>query len=456
VDHEYEHKRTGSQAFAPNQNDTLAPGKSSRSALLRRPEHPVASGLVQRKAHDASDSGAEKSADRDGAGIHELADRGMAGPPGALPHRETIQKSFGPGHDLSGVGGHVGGPATAAATEMGALAYAKGDQVAFAEQPSLHTAAHEAAHVVQQRAGVQLKSGVGEAGDAYERHADAVADVVVAGGSAESLLSTLDSGASSGSGGAVQHAVQLLGTALDHKPPKSEPAPEFGEDKGIERRFSLEQYIAMWEKEQGRKMTAVEKTTLERGCVGVTAANLHGGGNPLNCAEKKFATFELAHKYMVDHNKLLDDAAKKHSAAIAPARYALFANLFFSNQSPEYDKRFKPDDKAFLPDPKTGEIDMSGYYYEPQSRIKKDKQTGADIKLNYMNFDYGFWDEASKCFWHANHNQRKDPDDPMIVIQTTRERFVKGYIDFDRIVFCVALADNYNPALAALVHARSR
>lgn len=453
MDHEYEHKRPKAQPFATSQHDAVAPGKSSRSAFLRRPEHPVASGLVQRKAGGAAAPGGERSADRDAAGIHELADRGMSGPASALPHQERIQKSFGPGHDLSAVRSHVGGPATAAAAEMGALAYAKGDQVAFAEAPSLHTAAHEAAHVVQQRAGVQLKSGVGEVGDPYEQHADAVADVVVAGGSAESLLSTLGSG---GGSGAVQHAVQLLGTRLDHKPPKSEPTPEYGEDKGIERRFSLDQYIAMWEKEQGRKMTVVEKTTLERGCIGVTAANLHGGGNPLNCAEKKFATFDLAHKYMVDHNKLLDDAAKKHSAAIGPARYALFANLFFSNQSPEYDKRFKPDDKAFLPDPKTGEIDMSRYYYEPQSRIKKDKQTGADIKSNYMNFDYGFWDETSKCFWHANHNDRKDAADPMIVIQTTRERFVKGYLDFDRIVFCVALAEHYNPALAALVHARSR
>jgi len=456
VDHEYEHKRTGSQAFATVQPDTVAPGKSSRSALLRRPEHPVASGLVQRKAGDAAGPGGERSADRDAAGIHELADRGMSGPASALPHQERIQKSFGPGHDLSAVRSHVGGPATAAAAEMGALAYAKGDQVAFAEAPSLHTAAHEAAHVVQQRAGVQLKSGVGEVGDPYEQHADAVADVVVAGGSAEALLSTLGGG---GGSGAVQHAVQRLGTRLDHKPPESEPTPAFGEDKGVERQFSLEQYIAMWEKEQGRKMTSVEKTTLERGCIGITAANLHGVGNPLNSAEKKYATFDQAHKYMVDHNKLLS-GAKKHGATIGPARYVLFASLFWSNQSDDYDARLKPNDKAFRPDPKTGEIDMTGYKMESRSRIDKDKDTGVESKGCYVNFDYGFWDDASNCFWHANHIQYKDPvraaAHPMKVLQTTRERFVKGYLDFDRIVFCVALAENYNPALAALVHARAR
>ena len=53
----------------------------------------------------------------------------------------------------------------------------------------MHTAAHEAAHVVQQRGGVQLKGGIdGGASAPYERHADAVADAVVAGRSAEGLL----------------------------------------------------------------------------------------------------------------------------------------------------------------------------------------------------------------------------------------------------------------------------
>lgn len=51
--------------------------------------------------------------------------------------------------------------------------------MAFREAPDLHTAAHEAVRVVQQRDGVRLRGGVGEAGDAYERHADAVADAVV-------------------------------------------------------------------------------------------------------------------------------------------------------------------------------------------------------------------------------------------------------------------------------------
>jgi outer membrane protein OmpA-like peptidoglycan-associated protein len=83
---------------------------------------------------------------------------------------------------------HVGAAASQASEALGARAYATGNAVAFAGSPDLHTAAHEAAHVIQQRAGVHLKDGFGEAGDVYERHADAVADRVVRGESAESLL----------------------------------------------------------------------------------------------------------------------------------------------------------------------------------------------------------------------------------------------------------------------------
>lgn len=118
---------------------------------------------------------------------HGVAARGTQGAGGRLPHLETIQKSFGR-HDVSSVRAHVGGEAASASQSLGAQAYAYGNAVAFASAPDLHTAAHEAAHVVQQRGGVQLKGGVGQANDVYERHADAVADRVVAGHSAESLL----------------------------------------------------------------------------------------------------------------------------------------------------------------------------------------------------------------------------------------------------------------------------
>ncbi|HVK66472.1 MAG TPA: DUF4157 domain-containing protein, partial [Polyangium sp.] len=105
----------------------------------------------------------------------------------SLPHAEQIQRSFGQ-HDLSGVRAVVGGPAWAAARALGARAFTTGERIAFRGSPDLHLAAHEAAHVVQQRQGVHLPDGVGRPGDAYERLANRVADAVVAGRSAESLL----------------------------------------------------------------------------------------------------------------------------------------------------------------------------------------------------------------------------------------------------------------------------
>lgn len=150
--------------------------------------------------------------DAGSAAIHQIADHGLSGAGGALPHQAAISQSFGPQHDVSGIKAHVGGAASEATSAMGAQAYAKGNEVAFGSSPSLHTAAHEAAHVIQQRAGVHLKGGVGEVGDPHERHADAVADAVVRGDSAAGLLSAYSGGG--GGGGVQQQVVQMEATPL--------------------------------------------------------------------------------------------------------------------------------------------------------------------------------------------------------------------------------------------------
>ena len=100
--------------------------------------------------------------------IHEAAAHGTSGASGPLPHLDAIQRSFGR-HDVSQIQAHTDRRAAEGAEAMRAEAFARGDRVAFAGTPSLHTASHEAAHVVQQRAGVQLKGGVGEVGDPYEQ-----------------------------------------------------------------------------------------------------------------------------------------------------------------------------------------------------------------------------------------------------------------------------------------------
>jgi outer membrane protein OmpA-like peptidoglycan-associated protein len=165
---------------------TAAPGKRSRTAAL------------QRKA-TRPPAGASLDA-------HAIAAEGVSGAATALPHADQIQAAFGR-HSIAGIEAHVGGRAAAATSALGADGYATGNAVAFADAPSLHTAAHEAAHVIQQRAGVHLKGGLGEAGDVHERHADAVADAVVRGESAEALLDSCGGGGG-GSGGAVQRHIR--------------------------------------------------------------------------------------------------------------------------------------------------------------------------------------------------------------------------------------------------------
>ena len=171
-----------------------APGKATLTSQLPAVTDSLA-GPVQRKA--AAEAGGGE------ARIHQAAQEGIQGGGGPLPHLDLIQQSFGR-HDVSGVSAHVGGAAAAASESMGAEAYAAGNHAAFRSAPDLHTAAHEAAHVVQQRGGVQLKGGVGEAGDPYEQHADAVADAVVAGRSAEGLLDQQSGGATQSGAAAIQ------------------------------------------------------------------------------------------------------------------------------------------------------------------------------------------------------------------------------------------------------------
>jgi hypothetical protein len=207
VHREYEQDRVSSSTAVITRNQAVEPGQSSRSAALRRPQHPIASGLVQRKLCGACRDGADPAGEDPGAAlagelaavqrkagqepdpesIHRLAAHGTSGAGSGLPFLEQIQRAFGD-HDVSNVQAHIGGPAADACQRMAANAYATGNHVAFRDAPDLHTAAHEAAHVVQQRAGVRLPGGVGQVGDEYERNADLVADAVVAGRSAEALL----------------------------------------------------------------------------------------------------------------------------------------------------------------------------------------------------------------------------------------------------------------------------
>lgn len=158
----------------------------------------------------------EQSASSTGE-IRRAAAAGVNSAGGELPFAERIQAAFGK-HDISDIRAHVGGTATEACSEIGARAYASGTDVAFTSSPGLEIAAHEAAHVVQQRAGVSLTDGLGRSGDAYEHHADAVAAAVVSGRSAEGILDQVAGQTTAGSATAVQrHELQQM--AVQFWPP---------------------------------------------------------------------------------------------------------------------------------------------------------------------------------------------------------------------------------------------
>lgn len=170
--HDYRRTNRDSGASTSAAGSVGTPGKRTLTEALYANAAPV-----QRKSTGAPT----------GDHVHEAAQRGVSGSGSALPHLDVIQRAFGR-HDVSKIQAHTGDAATHASIAIGAEAYATGNHVAFAGMPDLRTAAHEAAHVVQQRAGVHLKRGIGETGDAYERNADEVADRVVRGESAADLL----------------------------------------------------------------------------------------------------------------------------------------------------------------------------------------------------------------------------------------------------------------------------
>lgn len=144
-----------------------------------------------------------------------IANQGFRGQPRSLPNLDRIQAAFGK-HDVSHVRAYTDGNAQNAARTLRANGYTVGDQVAL-NTSSLHTEAHEAAHVVQQQSGVHLSGRVGKVGDKYERHADAVADAVVQGRSAESLLDAMAGNHASAAGdhSAIQFDVPKFGKEFD-------------------------------------------------------------------------------------------------------------------------------------------------------------------------------------------------------------------------------------------------
>lgn len=165
-----------------------------------------ARGVVQTKCKACEAEG--------GGGSEATAEQGVRDASLPLPFADVIQASFGH-HDISDVRVAIGGSAREANDEMSSVGYTFGDRIGFRDAPDLRLAAHEAAHVIHQRAGV-----VGARGDRWEAHAEQVADRVTQGQSAEALLDDVTGGAS----------LQTTGTrAVQFDPPTWESKSEFAQ-----------------------------------------------------------------------------------------------------------------------------------------------------------------------------------------------------------------------------------
>lgn len=100
--------------------------------------------------------------------------------------RSEMERSF--CHDFSRVRVHTGPEATASARAVNALAYTVGEHIVIADghtaagtQAGRRLLAHELAHVVQQRDARFASGNLTQAGDRYEREADAAAQAIMSG-----------------------------------------------------------------------------------------------------------------------------------------------------------------------------------------------------------------------------------------------------------------------------------
>jgi hypothetical protein len=230
---------------------------------------------------------------------------------------------------------------------------------------------------------------------------------------------------------APRRLVQRLGSPLGSPLPTGSEKPKFGEDKS-QRRYSVEQFERMWGA-QFHAMTADEMDNVDRGCIGITVANLgleSWRDPPLS---EVYGTFDQARWVVAARNA----AAGPPDPSKPIHVWVMFAMLFWSNRSLDDAARVKPAPTAFRPDPVSGRVDMSPII----------GNLGM-ARPGFVNFDFGFWDEKTQCFWHANHGAFARMTTPEEIYQSTRGRFANKYTvngeehvsyeDFDRVVYGVA------------------
>ena len=224
--------------------------------------------------------------------------------------------------------------------------------------------------------------------------------------------------------------VQRLGYPLGTQLPKAAEKPKYG-DFGDQRRYSVAQFERMWAA-QFHAMSPDETANVDRGCIGITVTNLGLDSSTDPPLGEVYGRFDEARSVVADRNA--------GAGPIDPAKpihvWVMFAMLFWSNRDPDEAKRIKPDPKAFRPDPVSGKVDMTPIFGNL-----------GEARPGYVNFDFGFWDEQTQCFWHANHGKYAGMKTPEEVYQSTRAKFANKYwengeehvtyTDFDRVVYGV-------------------
>jgi len=294
--------------------------------------------------------------------VQQIASAGLRGTASPLPHFARIQQSFGR-HDISNARAHVGGAAVAANERLGSSAYTRGAAIAFRRAPDLKLAAHEAAHVVQQRRGVQLKGGVGEENDVYERQADAVAEKVVAGESAEA---TLDAGASGGAAGtAVQKACACGGTCPSCRAEHDAEAPiQLKLEVNATRQFESAALAAAPALEAGAPSqpaggkAAAAPAPETAGAGGSTAEGGATGGDALEAAEATEAAGETTAP--AEETPRGGEPACKGGGGLMARRY--------TEDYEEPPEGKEPDQEPTDPEPTQSEEEMDSDSPEPEQR----------------------------------------------------------------------------------------
>lgn len=133
-----DHVRDRDQGTPAAEAATAEDTAADRAAVLR-----LSRAVVAREAGRVDEASPEARA---------IAQAGLDGNGGELPHRAAMEERF--GRSFAGVQAHVGERAQAATGALGAVAYAYGEAVAFASPtPTVDTVAHELTHVVQHRRG---------------------------------------------------------------------------------------------------------------------------------------------------------------------------------------------------------------------------------------------------------------------------------------------------------------